>query len=107
MLTLSRCHVQMADEAVRIGAAPSSESYLRIDQILAAVKATGAEAVHPGFGFLSENADFATALEEAGIAFIGPGVRAIAAMGDKIESKKLADEGGCKYHSRPHKSVER
>ena len=87
-------HVQMADEAVHIGGAASAESYLRIDRILDAIQQTGAQAVHPGFGFLSENADFANALENAGVAFIGPGVRAIAAMGDKIESKKLADEVG-------------
>ena len=87
-------HVQMADEAVHIGSSASADSYLRIDRIIAAVEQTGAQAVHPGFGFLSENPDFATALEQAGVAFIGPGIRAIAAMGDKIESKKLADEVG-------------
>ena len=87
-------HVQMADEAAHIGGSASAESYLRIDRILQAVEQTGAQAVHPGFGFLSENADFANALEAAGVAFIGPGVRAIAAMGDKIESKKLANEVG-------------
>jgi len=83
-------HVEMADEAVRIGAAASSESYLVIDNILKAIKETGAEAVHPGYGFLSENATFAEALEKEGIAFIGPNVRAIQVMGDKIESKKFA-----------------
>ena len=87
-------HVRMADEAVRIGPPPSSESYLLIDRIVEACKATGAEAVHPGYGFLSENQAFAKALDAAGIAFIGPGQRAIAAMGDKIESKKLAAEAG-------------
>ncbi len=84
-------HVQMADEAVHIGAAPTAESYLVIDRILQAIKETGAEAVHPGYGFLSENTKFAQALEKAGVAFIGPGPKAITAMGDKIESKKLAN----------------
>lgn len=83
-------HVQMADEAVHIGPAPSGESYLVIDNILRAIEETGAEAVHPGYGFLSENTKFAKALEDAGVAFIGPGPKAITAMGDKIESKKLA-----------------
>ncbi|MRG73707.1 acetyl-CoA carboxylase biotin carboxylase subunit [Alphaproteobacteria bacterium HT1-32] len=87
-------HVQMADEAVLIGPPPSSESYLLIDRIIDACKATGAEAVHPGYGFLSENPAFCQALAEAGIAFIGPDVPAIKAMGDKIESKKLAAEAG-------------
>ena len=87
-------HVRQADEAVRIGGNASSESYLKIDAILDAVKATGADAVHPGFGFLSENAAFATALEKAGVTFIGPGVRAIESMGDKIESKKIAAAAG-------------
>ena len=83
-------HVAMADEAVAVGPAPSSESYLVIDNIMAAIKETGADAVHPGYGFLSENAVFSDALTKAGIAFIGPGPKAIAAMGDKIESKRLA-----------------
>jgi propionyl-CoA carboxylase alpha chain len=87
-------HVRMADEAIRIGPAPSAESYLRSDRIVEACRATGAEAVHPGYGFLSENAAFASALGEAGIAFVGPGPKAIAAMGDKIESKKLARAAG-------------
>jgi len=87
-------HVREADEAVAIGPAPAAESYLRIDRIVAACKATGAEAVHPGYGFLSERPAFATALAEAGIAFIGPNPEAIAAMGDKIESKKLAAAAG-------------
>lgn len=87
-------HVQLADEAVHIGGSASSESYLKMDAIVDAVKATGAQAVHPGFGFLSENADFAKRLNQEGIIFIGPGVRAIQAMGDKIESKKLANEAG-------------
>ena len=87
-------HVEMADEAVLIGPAPSAQSYLLAERILAAVKDTGAQAIHPGFGFLSENADFARQLEAEGIAFIGPGPDAIAAMGDKIESKKLAAAAG-------------
>src|SRR5690606_14622068 len=87
-------HVQLADEAVRIGPAASAESYLVIDKIIAACKQTGAEAVHPGYGFLSENRAFQEALDKAGIAFIGPGAHAISAMGDKIESKKLAKAAG-------------
>src|SRR5215469_3935472 len=83
-------HVEMADEAVAIGPPPAAESYLAIDKIVAACRETGAQAVHPGYGFLSERAEFATALEEAGVVFIGPNPRAIAAMGDKIESKRLA-----------------
>jgi propionyl-CoA carboxylase alpha chain len=86
--------VQMADEAVHIGPSPASESYLIADKIIAACKATGAEAVHPGYGFLSERTSFAEALAKENIAFIGPPVNAIAAMGDKIESKKLAKEAG-------------
>ncbi|MDF2766558.1 MAG: pccA [Rhodospirillales bacterium] len=87
-------HVREADEAVRIGPARSAESYLSIERILAAVKQTGAEAVHPGYGFLSENPRFAEALEGEGVAFIGPTASAIAAMGDKIESKRLAAKAG-------------
>ena len=87
-------HVKMADEAVHIGPAPSSQSYIVIDRILGAIAKTGADAVHPGYGFLSENAAFAEALEKAGVAFIGPPVGAIQAMGDKITSKKLAAEAG-------------
>ena len=87
-------HVRMADEAVRIGTAASSESYLRIDRIVAACEGSGAEAVHPGYGFLSENSEFSQALVDAGIAFIGPGQRAINTMGDKITSKQLAEEAG-------------
>lgn len=87
-------HVRLADEAVHIGPAPSSQSYIVIDKILDAVRKTGADAVHPGYGFLSENPVFAEALGKAGIIFIGPPVKAIEAMGDKITSKKLAAEAG-------------
>ncbi len=86
--------VRMADEAVHIGPAPAAESYLIPEKIIEACKRTEAEAVHPGYGFLSERASFVEALEKEGIAFIGPPVKAIAAMGDKIESKKLAKEAG-------------
>ena len=87
-------HVRQADEAVHIGPAPSSQSYIVIDKILEAIKKTGADAVHPGYGFLSENAAFAQALKKAGVVFIGPPVGAIEAMGDKITSKKLAAKAG-------------
>ncbi|OWV78787.1 acetyl/propionyl-CoA carboxylase subuit alpha [Rhizobium sp. R635] len=87
-------HVEMADEAVHIGPAPASESYLVADKIIAACKATGAEAVHPGYGFLSERASFCAELEKQGIVFIGPKPKAIMAMGDKIESKKFASAAG-------------
>jgi propionyl-CoA carboxylase alpha chain len=86
--------VQMADEAVHIGPSPAAQSYLIADKIIAACKQTGAEAVHPGYGFLSERTSFAEALAKENIAFIGPPVNAIAAMGDKIESKKLAMSAG-------------
>jgi propionyl-CoA carboxylase alpha chain len=85
-------HVEMADEAVHIGPAAASESYLIADKIIAACKETGAEAVHPGYGFLSERASFPEALAKEGIVWIGPNPRAIMAMGDKIESKKFANE---------------
>lgn len=84
-------HVEMADESVHIGPAAATESYLVIEKIIVACKQTGAEAVHPGYGFLSEREAFAVALKENGIIFIGPNPRAIAAMGDKIESKKFAN----------------
>ncbi len=87
-------HVLLADEAVHIGAPPSRESYLLVDRIIAACKQTGAQAVHPGYGFLSENATFAKRVEEEGIVFIGPKHHSIAAMGDKIASKKLANAAG-------------
>ncbi|SDG50699.1 acetyl-CoA carboxylase biotin carboxylase subunit [Pelagibacterium luteolum] len=87
-------HVRMADEAVHIGTAPASQSYLDIEKIIAACRQTGAVAVHPGYGFLSENPVFAERLRQEGIYFIGPPVKAIEAMGDKITSKKLAAEAG-------------
>ncbi|MCR8546665.1 acetyl/propionyl/methylcrotonyl-CoA carboxylase subunit alpha [Salipiger sp. P9] len=87
-------HVEMADEAVHIGPPPANQSYIIIDKIMDAIKQTGAQAVHPGYGFLSENPKFADALEAAGVAFIGPPKGAIEAMGDKITSKKLAQEAG-------------
>ncbi|MDP1025605.1 acetyl/propionyl/methylcrotonyl-CoA carboxylase subunit alpha [Sphingomonas sp. KR1UV-12] len=87
-------HVRMADETVRLGPAPAAESYLKAELILLAAKETGADAIHPGYGFLSERESFARACAEAGIAFIGPPPNAIAAMGDKIESKKLAKAAG-------------
>ena len=87
-------HVEMADEAVRIGPAPAAESYLDIEAVLRACRETGADAVHPGYGFLSERAEFARALEEAGVAFVGPPPRAIELMGDKIVSKRFAAEAG-------------
>jgi len=87
-------HVRMADEAVHIGPSPAAQSYIVIDRIMAAIRESGAEAVHPGYGFLSENRRFAEALEQAGVVFIGPPASAIEAMGDKITSKKLAQEAG-------------
>ncbi|ABM37686.1 acetyl-CoA carboxylase biotin carboxylase subunit [Polaromonas naphthalenivorans] len=87
-------HVELADEAVNIGPAPSRDSYLQAEKIIAACKQTGAQAVHPGYGFLSENSGFAKRVEEEGIVFIGPKHYSIAAMGDKIESKKLAGAAG-------------
>ena len=87
-------HVQMADEAVLIGPAPSRESYLVMEKIIAAAKTTGAQAIHPGYGFLSENETFAKLVEDEGLVFIGPKYAAIASMGDKIASKKLAMASG-------------
>ena len=87
-------HVKMADEAVHIGPPPANQSYIVIDKVMDAIRQTGAEAVHPGYGFLSENPKFAEALEKEGVAFIGPPVGAIEAMGDKITSKKIAQEAG-------------
>ena len=87
-------HVRMADEAVHIGPSPAAQSYIVIDRIMQAVRQTGAEAVHPGYGFLSENMNFAAALEKDGVVFVGPPSPAIEAMGDKITSKKIAQEAG-------------
>ena len=87
-------HVQMADEAVHIGASPSAESYLLVDRIIEACRSTGAEAVHPGYGFLSEKSALVLGLEKAGIAFVGPPAKAIEVMGDKIASKALAESAG-------------
>jgi propionyl-CoA carboxylase alpha chain len=102
-------HVDLADEAVHIGAAPSRESYLIMDRIIDACRKTGAQAVHPGYGFLSENEEFARRIEEEGIVFIGPKHASIAAMGDKIASKKLAIEAGVNTipgHNAPVESAE-
>ena len=85
-------HVGMADEAVHIGPAPANQSYIVIDKVMQAIRESGADAVHPGYGFLSENSRFAEALEAEGVAFVGPPRGAIEAMGDKITSKKLAQE---------------
>ncbi|WP_028955851.1 acetyl/propionyl/methylcrotonyl-CoA carboxylase subunit alpha [Sulfitobacter sp. 20_GPM-1509m] len=87
-------HVKMADEAVHIGPPPANQSYIVIDKVMEAIKSSGAEAVHPGYGFLSENSKFAEALDAAGVAFVGPPVGAIEKMGDKITSKKIAQEAG-------------
>ncbi len=87
-------HVEMADEAVHIGPPPANQSYIVIDKVMDAIRQSGAQAVHPGYGFLSENAKFATALAAEGIAFVGPPVGAIEKMGDKITSKKIAQEAG-------------
>src|SRR5579863_5894623 len=87
-------HVRMADEAEHIGPSPSSESYLRIDRILDAARKHGAEAIHPGYGFLSENADFAAACEDAGLAFIGPSATAIRMMGSKTAARHTAIAAG-------------
>ena len=88
-------HVRMADEAYCIGPAASRESYLLVEKIIDACKRSGADAVHPGYGFLSENADAARALEAAGITFIGPNIEAIEPMGSKTEARKVAMAGGC------------
>jgi 3-methylcrotonyl-CoA carboxylase alpha subunit len=87
-------HVREADEAVHIGPAPAPESYLNVDAILAAAKATGADAIHPGYGFLSENADFAEAVTKAGLIWVGPAASAIRSMGPKDEAKRIAEEAG-------------
>ena len=87
-------HVQMADEAIHIGPPPANQSYIVLDKVMEAIKQSGAQAVHPGYGFLSENSKFAEALEAAGVAFVGPPKGAIEKMGDKITSKKIAKEAG-------------
>ncbi len=87
-------HVSMADEAVHIGPPPANQSYIVIDKVMEAIRQSGAQAVHPGYGFLSENSKFAEALDAAGVAFVGPPVGAIESMGDKITSKKIAQEAG-------------
>jgi len=87
-------HVRLADEARRIGPPPAAQSYLNIDAVLAAARASGAQAIHPGYGFLAENENFAAACERAGIVFIGPSPQAIAAMGDKAAAKRLMDKAG-------------
>src|SRR3984957_6798145 len=90
----SALHVREADEAIYIGPSPSIKSYLNIDNLMNAIDQCGAEAVHPGYGFLSENAEFARRLEQAGVTLIGPSSEAIKKMGDKIESKKIAVKAG-------------
>ena len=87
-------HVQMADEAVNIGPPPANQSYIDIKKVISAVKTINAQAVHPGYGFLSENAKFAKSLSDIGVTFIGPPENAIESMGDKITSKKIAQEAG-------------
>ncbi len=93
-------HVREADQAVRIGEALPAQSYLRIDAIIEAAKASGADAVHPGYGFLAENEDFAQACRDAGLVFIGPSPEAIRAMGNKAGAKDAHAEGGCALHAR-------
>src|SRR6266852_1172445 len=87
-------HVRMADEAAHVGPSPSSESYLRMDRILDAARKHGADAIHPGYGFLSENAEFAAACEDAGLVFIGPSPASIRAMGSKTAGRAAAVAGG-------------
>ena len=87
-------HVRAADDAVLLGPASPAESYLRIDRVIDAARSTGADAVHPGYGFLAERAEFARAVEEAGIAFVGPSSRAISALGDKLAARRIAREVG-------------
>ena len=91
----SALHVRYADEAYLLGPAPSRESYLRADKIIDIARKCGADAIHPGYGFLAERDDFAEACEEAGIVFIGPKPSSIAAMGDKAEARAHRDQGRC------------
>ena len=93
-------HVRLADKAVRIGPAPARDSYLRADRIIEAARTTGAQAIHPGYGFLSERLDLIAACQANGIAFIGPSTSAIEAMGDKIRSKQIAREAGVPIFAR-------
>src|SRR4029453_15892969 len=100
----SALHVRQADEAYLVGPPPSRESYLSIERVIEAAKTSGAEAVHPGYGFLSENADFARACDESGIVFIGPRSETIALMGEKTSARRLAVRRGvpwCRGHSSP------
>src|SRR5262245_11545223 len=90
----SALHVRQADEAVHIGPSPAPESYLRGDKIIAAAKATGADGIHPGYGFLSENADFADAVTRAGLKFVGPSAAAMRALGGKAAAKEIAIKAG-------------
>ena len=87
-------HVEMADEALHIGLSPANQSYIVIDKVMQAIRQSGAQGVHPGYGFLSENSKFAQALTDENVVFIGPPVRAIEKMGDKITSKKIAQDAG-------------
>src|ERR1700693_4964229 len=98
-------HVRMADEAAHVGPSPSTESYLRIDRILDAAKKHGAEAIHPGYGFLSENADFAAACEQAGIVFIGPSSSAIRKLGSKTGARQFAAAAGAPILPGAHRGL--
>ena len=100
-------HVQYADEAYYVGNSPASESYLSIKNIINAARLSGAEAVHPGYGFLSENAKFANVLKRESIAFIGPSAQVIKKMGDKVEAKKIACTAAGKQGMRQNLNIER
>src|ERR671917_712355 len=99
-------HVRLADEAYLLGPAPSSESYLRIDRIIEVARACGAEAIHPGYGFLSENAEFARACEAAGITFVGPRAELLELLGDKVAARRAAEEAGAPILSGSPEPVE-